>query len=57
MHGQRDLVCPLENAYSLVQAWPAARLTLLSYSGHLADEDLLSAVVQATDEMARWITP
>jgi len=57
LHGQRDLVCPLENAYNLVQAWPAARLTLLPQCGHLADDEMLTAIIQATDEMARWITP
>jgi proline iminopeptidase len=58
LHGQQDLVCPLEGAYTLEQAWPAAQLKILPMSGHLTSEpNMLAAVVVATDEMARWITP
>jgi len=53
IHGQNDLVCPLENAYLLQEAWLNAELQVLPNSGHLAnnDHDMLSAVVAATDKM------
>ena len=53
IHGRRDLVCPLEAAYSLRQALPAADLRVLPRSGHLpVGEEMIDALVSATDEMA-----
>lgn len=56
IHGQRDLVCPLESSYLLEQNWPAAQLKVVPTGGHLAaDSEMLSALVEATDEMAKWL--
>ncbi|MBS1213201.1 MAG: pip [Proteobacteria bacterium] len=53
IHGRRDLVCPLESAYLLHQALPAAELRVLPRSGHLpVGEEMIDALVSATDEMA-----
>lgn len=53
IHGQRDLVCPLENAFALQEIWLNSELQILSNSGHLAnnDDEMISAVVTATDKM------
>jgi proline iminopeptidase len=56
VHGQRDLVCPLESSYLLEQNWPAAQLKVIAAGGHLAaDPEMISALVEATDEMVKWL--
>lgn len=53
VHGRYDVVCPVEQAYSLHQAWPQAKLTIAPTSGHSATEpEIVDALVQATDELA-----
>lgn len=54
IHGQEDLVCPLENAFALQEVWLNSELHVLPKSGHLAshDDDMLRAVIAATDKMA-----
>ncbi len=54
VHGRYDMVCPVESAWALSQAWPEARLEIIPDAGHSALEPgILSALVSATDEMAR----
>ncbi|ALG68131.1 prolyl aminopeptidase [Beggiatoa leptomitoformis] len=54
IHGQQDLVCPLESAYQLHQVLPNSQLTVLPQSGHLSSTPaMLSALVQATDEFSQ----
>ena len=54
VHGRYDMVCPVESAWALSQAWPEARLEIIPDAGHSAMEPgILSALVSATDEMAR----
>ena len=36
VQGRRDLVCPPVTAYTLAQAWPAARLWMVEEAGHSA---------------------
>lgn len=56
IHGQRDLMSPLENSYILEQNWPAARIKIVPTAGHLSKEpDMLAAIVEATDEMATML--
>jgi proline iminopeptidase len=53
IHGQNDLTCPLESAWSLKQAMPQAQLRILPTAGHVAKgEEMLDALVSACDEMA-----
>jgi proline iminopeptidase len=53
LHGRRDLMCPLESAFSLRQALPFAELRVLPNAGHIAsDPDMSLALLQAADEMA-----
>jgi proline iminopeptidase len=56
VHGQRDLICPLENSYLLAQNWPTAQLKIVPNAGHLAhDPGMISTLVEATDKMATQI--
>lgn len=53
VHGRYDMVCPLEQAYALHEAWPQARLELIAQAGHSATEaGIVDALVRATREMA-----
>ncbi len=53
VHGRYDLICPLENAWELHQAWPASRLQVVPDAGHAASEPgIRSALVEATDQFA-----
>ncbi len=52
IHGQRDLVCPLENAYLLAQNLPNSQLKIIPTGGHLAaDPEMIAALVEATDSI------
>lgn len=49
-HGRYDVVCPLQNAWDLKQAWPEAKLEIGPTSGHSAFEpELVDILVRATD--------
>lgn len=50
VHGRYDVVCPVQNAWDLHQAWPEAKLVVTPGSGHSAfEEENASALVEATD--------
>jgi proline iminopeptidase len=54
VHGRYDMVCPMESAWDLHQAWPRAELKIIDAAGHAASEPgILSALVDAADSMAR----
>ena len=56
IHGRYDVICPLENAFSLAQAWPLAQLEIVPKSGHSASEPgTVDALVQATIGMVSRI--
>lgn len=51
VHGRYDVICPVENAYQLKQAWPQARLEIVADAGHSASEPgITAALVRATNE-------
>jgi proline iminopeptidase len=53
IHGRYDMICPLENAWELHRAWPAARLAIIHDAGHAASEPgIVDALIRATREMA-----
>jgi proline iminopeptidase len=53
IHGRQDLVCPVENAWTLHRCWPGSRLTVLPRSGHvLTEPELSAAVVLALESLA-----
>lgn len=54
VHGRYDVVCPVEQAFALHQAWPQARLEVIVDAGHSATErGTVDALVRATDEFAK----
>lgn len=53
VHGRFDMLCPLENAYSLHEAWPISQLYIVREAGHSATEaPLIDALIRATRDMA-----
>ena len=53
VHGRYDVVCPVQNAWDLHQAWPNAELMISPASGHSAFEpENIDALVRATDRFA-----
>jgi len=54
VHGRYDVVCPVQNAWELHQAWPGSRLVITPDAGHAAFEPSnTEALVAATDLYAR----
>jgi len=50
IHGRYDVVCPVENAWELSQAWPEAHLEIIPDAGHAASEPgITDALIRATD--------
>lgn len=53
VQGRYDLICPVESAWELHQAWPKSELKIIADAGHSATEaGTVDALVKATDEMA-----
>lgn len=58
VHGRYDLVCPVEQAIALHQAWPRAELQIIPDAGHAVTEPGISAaLVRATDRFAVQLAP
>ncbi len=54
VHGRYDVVCPLDNAWALHQAWPNSELQIIRDAGHAAGEPgIADALVRAADRIAR----
>ncbi|MCL5669244.1 MAG: prolyl aminopeptidase [Gammaproteobacteria bacterium] len=54
VHGRYDVVCPLEGAWELHQAWPQAEFKIIAGAGHAASEPgIVDALVRATQDMTR----
>lgn len=54
VHGRYDVVCPLQSAWDLHQAWPQAEFRIVPDAGHSASEaGTTAALVGATDAFAR----
>ena len=54
IHGRYDMICTLDNAWELHQAWPNSELQVIREAGHAASEPgITDALVRATGEMAR----
>jgi len=53
IHGRYDVVCPLQSAWDLSQAWPRAKLEIVPDAGHSAGEaGIVHALVGATNQIA-----
>lgn len=54
VHGRYDMVCPVESAFDLAQAWRAGKLEVIPAAGHSASEPGIgNALVAATNLFAR----
>lgn len=53
VHGRYDIVCPVEQAWALHNAWPEARLEVIPDAGHSATEPgIVDALLTATNQFA-----
>jgi proline iminopeptidase len=53
VHGRYDVICPLENAWALHEAWPGSELSIIADAGHSAAEPgTRRRLVEATDQLA-----
>lgn len=53
VHGRYDMVCPLDNALALSEAWPEADLRIIRDAGHSATEPaIIDALMHGVDEVA-----
>ncbi len=56
VHGRYDMVCPLDNAYSLHHKWPGSELQIIRDAGHSASEPgIADALVRASESMSRQL--
>ena len=56
VHGRYDVICPLDNAWALHQAWPNSELSIIRDAGHAAGEPgITDALVRATGQVARQL--
>lgn len=54
VHGRYDMVCSLDNAFSLHQAWPDSELHIIRDAGHSSSEPgIIDALIKATNAMAK----
>ncbi len=52
VHGRYDMLCPLENAWSLQSKWPGCELHVIRDAGHSTTEaGIIDGLVRATKEM------
>ena len=53
VHGRYDVICPLENAWALHEAWPGSELAIIDDAGHSAAEPgVRCRLIEATDAFA-----
>ena len=58
VHGRYDMICPLENAMTLSDAWPEADLSIVRDAGHAASEPpIVDALIRATEAMSDRFGP
>ncbi|MBU6446976.1 MAG: prolyl aminopeptidase, partial [Verrucomicrobia bacterium] len=58
IQGRYDIVCPMEAAWELHQAWPSATLEIIKDAGHAASEPgITDALVRATDYFGQLCLP
>ncbi|WP_019594619.1 prolyl aminopeptidase [Thioalkalivibrio sp. ALM2T] len=57
VHGRYDVVCPVNQAVALHQAWPQAQLEIVPDAGHSAAEPgIVRRLVAATDRLAEELS-
>jgi proline iminopeptidase len=56
VHGRYDVVCPIDQAWALHEAWPKSSLEIIPDAGHSATEkSIVDALVRATNGMAKLL--
>lgn len=56
VQGRYDIICPMQSAWELHQAWPGSILKIIPDAGHAASEPgIASELVQSTDDLARQL--
>lgn len=57
IHGRYDMVCPLDNAFALAEAWPTAKLHIIRDAGHSSSEpSVVDALVRVTHDVAQELS-
>lgn len=57
VHGRYDMVCPVDNALALHNAWPDSDLQIIRDAGHSSTEmPIIDALIRATHAMAELVT-
>ncbi|MDP4549107.1 prolyl aminopeptidase [Marinobacter sp. MDS2] len=52
VHGRYDMVCPLDNAFALIAAWPEAELQIIRDAGHSASEPaIVDALIRGVEQV------
>lgn len=58
VHGRYDMICTLDNAVSLHNAWPESQLNIIRDAGHASSEpSITDALIRATRDMAKRFRP
>ena len=53
VHGRYDMICPVNQAFALSDAWPSAKLEIIADAGHASSErGITDALVRATNRLA-----
>lgn len=53
VHGRYDVICPVEQAWALAEAWPTAEFKIIDDAGHaVVEPGITEALLQAVHEMA-----
>lgn len=53
VHGRYDMICPVDNAFALNEAWPGSELHVIRDAGHAATEpSILDGLLRAVHEMS-----
>lgn len=53
VHGRYDVICPVEQAWELSNAWPEAKLSIVADAGHaIVEKGITEALLKATKEMS-----
>ena len=57
VHGRYDVVCPVDQAFALHEAWSGSRLHIIPGAGHSAGEPAIAdALIRAADEFAERLS-
>jgi proline iminopeptidase len=56
VHGRYDILCPVENAYTLHHVWAGSELNIVPGAGHVTSEPgILNALIDATQKMSKQL--